>query len=640
MKNFFKWFLSILVIVVLLIASAGWYLSKNWKPIIESKLKEVLLNSSDSLYTLQYSDLDINVPFGNISLDSVELIPNPDVYKKLVKSKKAPNNQYHIKLDALSVKHFSLTDIFFNRKLSIKKIALVSPTIDVMYEHQAYNDTVANTPKKSLYDDIKHLLVSLDVEQVEVDKASVNYTKKVGRKITKTAVKGVTIKVNDFLVDSTSAQDPSRLFLTKEIDVQVPGFLYNLPRGIYKVALSNLHLNTKDNIVEVKNFIFRPRMSKSGYFRAMGQNITMSDIKFGTVKMKGLDFRRLLNHQEIFGKSLEIANGFANFSEDMRYPKHPKNKIGHAPYQKLMLIKNIFHFSTVFVNNITVAYDDYSAKYQKLGYISFNNASGNLSNVTNDRALLRRNRFMRADLRARVMNVGKLHVKFGFDMLSKNGSYTYVGAVGPMKAIAFNKILIPLVNVQIASGNIKGISFDMKATEYKNWGSFKFDYDSLKVNILGAPKDGKKDSPNKALSFIVNQALINQSNPDVKGVYHVGNVQYTRVPEFSFFKTIWQSLLQGIVQCTGISPKTEATLLGAASTGQHVVSKFGKIIKGTEKVAVDVGKGVGKAGKAVGAVATKVGKGVGKEATTIVHGTDSLFKRIFKKKKKQSEEEQ
>jgi len=638
MKSWWKWLLGVFFSIIVIIFCGTWYLTKNWKPIIESKLKEVIINASDSLYTLHYTDMDVNFSFGNIALDSVALIPDTAVYQKLVKLKKAPNNIYNIQLNALRIKHFSITDILFNKKLNISSVVFDGPNIHMTHEYHAYNDTVSTEPPKNLYDHIKSIFKSINVNKVTIDDADFKYSKVEGQVTKVTAIKGLNINIKDILIDSLAALDSSRLFYTKDIDVQLSNYEYNLPDGFYKVAFDNLHINTRNKSLSIKNVVYKPRMNKNDFFRRKKENTTMSAINFDLVQLNGLDFKRMVDYQQVFGSNAKISNGLASFSEDMRYPRFPKNKIGHAPYQQLMKVKSIFHFNTVFVDNVTVSYDDFSAKYDKLGVITFNNATGVLTNVTNDRLLLQHNKMMHADLTAKVMNAGKLHIKFGFDMLSKNGSYTYVGSLTPMKAADFNRILTPLVNVQIASGNIKGISFNMKATDYKNWGTFKFDYDSLHVNILGKPKDGKEAGTKKTITYIINKVLINQSNPDSKGVYHVGAVEYTRVPEYSFFKTMWQSLLVGIVQCAGISAKTEATIMGAAEKSGKVLSTMGSMVKGTEKAAVAVGRGVGKAGKAVGKEAGTLGKEIGKEAGKVAHGTDSLFKRIFKKKNKEIEE--
>lgn len=617
MRHWWKWFLGILSVLILIIVGGAWYLSNNWKPIIEAKLKEIIHNSSEGLYTLKYSDMDINVGLGNISLDSVELIPDTAVYSKLLQEKKAPNNRFHIKLESLRIKHFSLTDIFFNRKLYVSSVLLHGPDIHMIHEYHKYNDTISKYPKKSFYDHIKSVFKSITVKNVSVDSAQFKYSTVVGRSISSIGVKKMIIKVEDILIDSTSLNDKSRIFYTKNIDVKVPRFVYYLPTGFYKVGFDNLHFSTKDKNLSLNNVIFNPTVSRDRFFKLKGKNVAISDLKFNHISMSGLDFQRLVEKQQIIGNILNINNGTTAFYQNLAYPLDFSNKIGKAPYQQMMKLKNTFYFNRVNVNNVTVLYSERSAKFDKYGVITFNGTTGNLTNVTNSIAILQKNKFMRADLTTKVMNAGKLHVKFGFDMLSKYGSYTYVGSLTPMKATAFNQILGPLVNVEIASGNIKKISFDMQGTDYKNWGVFKFNYDSLKVNVLHLAKDGQAVGSKKALSYIVNRIFVNDSNPDHKGVDHVGMVEYTRVPEFPFFKTMWQSLLQGIIQCVGISPEQEAKMMGIAAKSGKVVTEVKKIAKGT------------------GNVAKAVGHEIGKDASKAYHGTEHFFKNLFKKKHKE-----
>ena len=197
---------------------------------------------------------------------------------------------------------------------------------------------------------------------------------------------------------------------------------------------------------------------------------------------------------------------------------------------------------------------------------------------------------MRADLSAKIMNSGNLHAKFSFDMLSKTGYHTYKGSVGAMNATAFNRILRPLLNVELKSGNMKRVTFDMEGTDHRNWGDFRFDYNNLKLSLLNEQEKGQAQTSKKIVSFLVNQIIINDSNPDANEIYHVGKINYRRDPQHTFFKTLWQSLLDGIKQTAGISPEREARLMGtaekakeAAKNSNSVLKKTGNFIKGIFK---------------------------------------------------------
>lgn len=581
MKPIWKWIIGILAFLILAILGIGWYYSRNWKPIVETKLKETVSKATDGLYSLKYDDLDLNVALGNVTLKNAELIPDSAVYRQMVLSKEAPNSRYHIKLAALKVRRFNIWDVIKNRKLYIKEINFDSPDIHMISERHAYNDTIQPKQSKTLYDNIKDVFSSINVRDINIDNVKFKFSKIEEGKSSDILLDSIGIKVHDILVDQASIHDTTRLFYTKMVEVEVPKFEYELSNGIYKAKFDHLIMNTRDQNVLLTKVEYAPKMSKAAYFKARNENITMAVMKFDTLRFEKLDFKELIDNQQTISQHVQIKNGSVSLYNDKRYPKKSSSKIGKSPQQQLMKVKQLIRIDTVFVDNVDVLYGEHSAKYNKEGIITFNHAKGTLTNVTNDSTLLAKDKFMRADLQARIMDAGLLKIQFGFDMLSKDGFHTYKGSLGRMQAPAFNKILTPLLNAEIASGNIRSISFNFQANDYRNWGDFRFDYDHLKLNLMNAIDPGMSKTKKGVLSFVVNNILINDSNPDANEKYHIGKVNYKRVPEHTFFKTLWQSLLDGIKQCAGISKEREAKLLGAAEKGKDVVDETKGVIKRT-----------------------------------------------------------
>ncbi|HLS38812.1 MAG TPA: hypothetical protein VK023_11140, partial [Sphingobacterium bovisgrunnientis] len=462
MRPVWKWVLGIIGAILIILISVVWYYSRNWKPIVETKLKEVVHNSTNGLYSLHYDDLDLNIGLGNVTLTNAELIPDSAVYQKMILTKDAPNNRFHIKLKKLKVRRFNLMDVLANKKLHIKSISFEEPNIHLMSEYHAFNDTVRTEPKKTLYESIKDIFTSINVRDVDIDNVQFKYSKFEAGKQSSIDLDKVTIKVHDVLVDETSLEDTTRFFYTKMVDVSVPGFEYDLPDGFYKVKFKGLKINTREQNLLLTDVDFRPKMSKAAFYKQKKQNVTMAELKFDTLRVERLNFQALVDYQQTIAWKVQLKNGTVDLHADKRYPKFPIIKIGQSPHQKLLKLKKLLSLDTVIVDNVTVTYHEMSGKYFREGSISFNNASGMLTNITNDSSALKKDKYMRADLRAKIMNAGNIHAKFGFDMLSKTGQHTYSGTLGAMNATAFNRILRPLLNVEIASGNIKKVAFNMQ----------------------------------------------------------------------------------------------------------------------------------------------------------------------------------
>ena len=583
MKPIWKWIIGVFAVLLIALLGLGWYLNRNWKPMVEAKLKETVSTSTSGLYQLKLDDLDLNVTLGNVTLIGAELIPDSTVYQQMVQQKIAPNSRFHIKLAALNIRRFSLWDVLMNRRLYIKNISFDSPEVHMMSERHDFNDSTKQDTSKSLYDNIKEVFSSINVREVKMENIKFKYSKIENGKSSDLQIDSVRLKLQDILVDQTSIHDSTRIYYTKLVEINVPGFEYNLSGGFYKAKFDQLLINTQEENVLMTNVEYSPRMSKAEYFRQRNENKTMVVMKFDTLRFEKLNFKELIDNQQTIAQHVQIKDGSISLYNDKRYPKKAISKIGRAPHQMLMKVKQLVRLDSVLVNNIDILYGERSAKYNEEGVITFKGATGTLSNVTNDSLTLLTNKILQANLQAHVMGTGLLKLSMSLDMLSKEGAHSYKGSLGRMKATDFNRILQPLLKVKISSGNIRKITFDMHATDHKNWGDFRFDYDHLKLNLENLLAPDANKTKKGVLSFLVNRILINESNPDANEIYHVGKVNYTRVPSHSFFKTMWQSLLDGIKQCAGISKEREASLIRNANEAKEVVKESKGIIKKTGK---------------------------------------------------------
>ena len=568
MKTTWKWVIGILAFLIIAIVAASFYLKHNWKPIVEDHLYKLVESSTDGLYTLTYEDLDFQVFLGNAKVDEVRLVPDSNVYQRLVKEEKAPDNLYKVSLKELSIEGLKWREILKNKKLNIKGISLVHPDVELTNTYHAYNDTISDEPKESLYDKIKHLLSSIYIERIDTDKFNVKYVKVDSAETSETTVQNIDVHIQELLLDESSETDTSRLYFAKGLEVKITDFEYPISDSLYNLKFNSLGVSTHEKTLLVENFSMKPAVDRQEIFKRKNENVTIPDIEMDTIIFEELDFKKLTENTQLIAEALRIKGGKVDLYKDKRYPDNVESKIGESPHQKLRDLDLLVHIDNILLDSIDLSYNQMSERFFKTGRISFEQISGILSEVTNDSTKLLNNPIITADLQAKIYGRGLLKTKFGFDMLDKNGAYTYKGSLGSMQASAFNKILTPLLNIELASGNVKGLRFDMKGTDYRNTGTLNFDYDNLKVSVLNKNQKGKQKSK-KVTSFLLNTILINESNPNKKGEYTVGRINYQRVPEYTFFKTLWKSLFEGIKKSAGVDSEREEKLIGMADKAKE-----------------------------------------------------------------------
>lgn len=588
MRPIWKWVIGILTLIVVTLVGSSWYLSRNWKPIVEQQLKELVLHSTDSLYHLTYKDLAWNIALGNVTLKDVVLQVDTPLYKRLEAAERAPDNLYHVHIKTLKVKRLELLGMLRNRALNIRSIVLSDPVVQLTKTYHAYNDTLAvEKPKKTLYESIQSALQSLHVARIDLANATFRYRENRQDASTDFRLDSIQLHIENVLIAEGAEADTSRLYYSKRIEAFIPGFEYHFSDGFYKIQFDALRVNTQEKSLSFAKLRYQPLMDKAAFYKKQGKNTTRFDLSFDSLSLNQLDFKRLLEKQEVFAARASVKNGYARLYDDKRYPKKPANQIGQAPHQKLLRLKAGVRLDSIFVKNVDVQYSEMSSRYGRAGEISFNAVTGVFSNVTNDSLRLRDQPIIGADLHAKVMDRGPLQVKFNFDMLSKEGAYNYSGILGAMNATAFNPMLYPLLNVEIRSGNIRGIRFHVSDTDHRSQGEFRFDYDNLKVELYADPDRPRKRSSLKIVSFLVNHIIINDSNPDANEKYHIGRINRPRVPEHGFFKNLWESLFDGIKQTAGISKEREEKwneqATAAKEASQQTKGFFRRLLKKNEE---------------------------------------------------------
>lgn len=547
MKIWIKWLIGVVGTILLLVAIGSWYLSRHYKPILKDKLSEKVRTRSQGLYRLVIGDMDVSILRGAVRFTDIRLESDTAIYAALKAKKTASATRFDLVLNTLKIDGFNVLGALLTDKLNVQHIVMDSLRVQLVQEELPY--TPADTGDTDLYAQIKDTFKALRIDMFEVrslDLEAIDKSVKEPLRLQKGYV-----RLSDFLLDPDSKADSSRLFYCKRVEIELPGFTYSIAQSPYQLAFDHLKLDSRSQSALLHNIRLGPKIKKEQYFKNDKQNKALIALQWDTLRVAHWDMPLLLREGTFYAKKIFLNKGSAVFRKDRRYQKDNVNKIGDAPHQQIMKLKQRIAVDTVFVERSLVQYRQINESGSDEGVLSFEGTKGIISNVTNDKERLRKDGFMRADLNTMLMGKGELHAVFGFDMLRNDGAHSYKGSLAAMGATSFNQILTPLLNVKIASGNIRSITFDMKGNDYRNWGDFRFDYDDFKVEVLGDLSGGKRKKKG-IVSFFVNTFVINDSNPDAKGVYHVGKVNHERVPEYSHFKSIWKSLQEGIQQCAGI----------------------------------------------------------------------------------------
>ena len=395
-KSFRIWPIVLLAILVILGGTAYYlynnYISGNkWKPLLQQRLKELVLRTSDSLYHIEYSDFDLNISSGDATLSDFKLVPDSAIYQKLVAQKKAPDNLFTLSVKKLSIKNVGARKAYQEKILNIDNISIEKPELTIVNKRYDFNDTVKVGKPKTPYEIIKKVFKQLRIDSISLKDISVNYINKSNPATKQTALKHLDINISNVVIDSLSAQDNSRFYYTKGIEFILHDYKIATPDSLYNIALKKIYFSTAQRRIVLDKVSLTPRYNQTDFYKKTGVSGDIFTLKFKQIGIDDIDLQRFLRDQKLYAGTLDIIKSSVNIYSNNAYKGKKSIKIGKDPHQELQKVALDMRLSRLNIKNTDIIYSETDATSLATGIITFKNTNGYILNVTNDADIKKKN---------------------------------------------------------------------------------------------------------------------------------------------------------------------------------------------------------------------------------------------------------
>jgi hypothetical protein len=548
-RKWWKWVGGILAMLLLIGIGSGLYLYHKWKPILSEKIKKIVVNSAQGLYTLNFKDIHLNVLTGTASIDEAVLNPDTTVFAVLKKVGLAPANLFQVKVKKLQINHIGLFNAYFNKKVDISSIVLDQPSINMIhYKVRKRKDSLK--PELSLYQLLPRRIKSIHVNAIRIVNADFDYVRgETSKPLNR--IRKLNLNVKDLLIDSLSQFDTTRFYHTKDIGFELTG--YQSKDKMYLTKADTISGSATGKTIRIQGLKIIPLHPDLAFSRMYKYGKDRYDLNFSEISFSGVDFLRL-NEEDVFhAKTLRLGPSKVGIFLNREMPLAPGLDKGanfpHVALRKLALPATI---DTVKLDNIDLAYTEYNPISQKRGTIYFQNLNGTIRNVTTDSLSLVKSNHAIANLNAMVMKKTKINLQIDFNLTDKNGAFSYSGAAGPLDLKALNPVAVPLGLIEIESGNMQKVDFNFTANRNGSSGKVHFYYTDLKLKLLKEGENGAAPKKKGLLSFLANNLLVEDANPAKGAAARTANVTFQRSPAASFFNMLWKGVFVGMRETAGL----------------------------------------------------------------------------------------
>jgi hypothetical protein len=574
-KTVFKFVLIPAIIIFLLALIVNRY----WSPILASKIHDVVLTSSDSLYKVDFSDAELHVLEGKITLYNISLKPDTSVYNKKKQQHLAPNNLVELHVKRLILLHVHPISLYFRHKLNIGRVILNEPEVNISYQLNHTKDIIVKD-HRTAWQKISKSLRSIHIGQIQLNDVKFKYQDYSGNKVSISELKEMNLSATDLLIDSVTQTDRSRLLYCKDIVTELNNYTGKTTNGLYAYKIKYLKLSTLKSQLNVEGLQLEPAKTEVFFNKSSHDRFGLN---IDSLQLNHFDFLSYHKYRRLTATSLILNTGTISVFNN-------PNKTKDSTIDKVITFPNVMihkmgmdlNIDTLRVHRINVEYSEFNRKSKKIGTVTFNNTSGHFYNVTTNEAAIAHNNITAVQLTTYFMNHGRLDVQFAFNLTDKDAAFTYKGTLGAMNMQALNPAVMPLAMVKASSGTIKLLKFDIQANSKVFKGNVAFLYNDLKVNIFQADTANDRLKKRSFMSMFANLFVIKRNNPDKDDeTARSAVVNYLRPKEAPFFKTMWKTLLEGIKPCVGLDAQKQKATKDRIE--EHNKNKHDRLAKKAER---------------------------------------------------------
>ncbi|MFT3936459.1 MAG: hypothetical protein QM726_22720 [Chitinophagaceae bacterium] len=534
------------ILSIIVVALVVWQLFKY--DVIKGKVKSVVYEKTNGLYTIHYDKMDLDEVGGFLHVTNLSIIPDTAKFRQLIAGKENPAVLLSLTVPELVVAGVKTPKAMLNKKISGRKIEIKNASV-VLYYSKANHDT-ASPPPTEMYQQLLGDLKEIQVDSLEVSHVSFAFINILNDKTT-IAAEDISVHLRDVQIDSLHNHDTSRLFFTKHVLINgAQASIKNKP-STYVYRFNQFSFNSDERSLSAASIQIEPQLSEEEFAAYSKLQKDRFNLNFNQVALQGIDIASLMNGN-ILSEQLAIKSLTCKVFRDLSYPRDKIIRIGQFPQQMLMKVPFLLSVKKTTVGNAFIEYKERNPKSGYSGRLQFMHANAVIKNLTNDLAAIKRNNHCTVDFNASFLDLAPVNVHLDLLLADANGRFNFSGGLKDgFDAVKLNELIEPMGMARIEKGHVNGLDFSFSAHNRGSEGRVTLLYNDLKLTLLKKDSTDEEFKKKKLASFIAN-VIIKNDNPQKKKPVRIETVHYDRNTNRSFFNLLWKSVYTGIKQTAGM----------------------------------------------------------------------------------------
>jgi hypothetical protein len=316
-----------------------------------------------------------------------------------------------------------------------------------------------------------------------------------------------------------------------------------------RASSGKIAYKTSENRLTLNDLQLKFTMNWMDVSRKLGKQIDLMEVDLKELYLENLQASsRFYSDLDIEADKIVLSGLLFTDRRDKNMPRPPDDI---KPMFKGMIdaIPITVKVDTILLEDSAVHYGELGVGKSNAGMLRFEEVNGTITRLTTLPDEQEVYQSFEANIKARLN--GLADVSLNLTVPYDREAFHALAHIGQMDLSRLNETVGPMAGVEVTSGKMDRIQFEMDATEYSSNNKLQFDYSDLKINVIKEGSDNENHS-NALMSAIANTAIRHHNLPS-EGKYLTAEYRSQRNRYRGPFNLMWLSLSDGM---THIVPGT------------------------------------------------------------------------------------
>jgi len=214
------------------------------------------------------------------------------------------HSKYSISVPRAIIKSKMINEFYKYTSIPIDSMIVIDAKIHFYPGQKKIKSSLNKTIKFDLYELIEKEFSSVSIANFKMDNTKLLLYRNQSDTVSQQEIKDINLNLHDFLLDSISLNDTSRIFYARDIDFSVSEYKLILGDNIHHLEAENVNISTKRKSVFRKNIHLYPQLLNQSKINS----INTIDASCDSIRLDLFDFKNAYHTQRFFIHRINLFN--------------------------------------------------------------------------------------------------------------------------------------------------------------------------------------------------------------------------------------------------------------------------------------------------------------------------------------------